>query len=166
MKLNFDDYQKRMTASVFPWMLFEPSRREEASTFIDELIDAKRLTPPSLYVGIDPLDAKVMTCQGFVRPAEAQRCVRMAQTIFAFAAPHVLDSPPKIRTKAEDEFFAMKPSVLLSMTNTADFWQYYISCMKSGDAAFEDAVSEYNRKYFAKNTKFKEDGGYEDDAAA
>jgi AbiV family abortive infection protein len=161
VKLNFDDYAKKMSASVFPWLLFEPDRRHEVMSFIDSLIESKRNIEPSLQMAIDPQSAKVMVPSAIVRPAAAQKCVQMAQTIFAHAAPHVMESPPKIRTKVEDEFFAMKPQVLVTLTNNADFWQYYISCMKTGDAAFEAAISEYSRKYYAKNVKFKDEGGAE-----
>lgn len=159
VKLNFDDYAKKMTAAVFPWLLLEPERREDVMAFIEGLIEAKRTSNPALHMGIDLQSAKVIIPSQLIRPAAARNCVRMAQTIFAFAAPHVLESPPKIRTKVEDEFFAMKPQVLVSLTDSADFWQYYISCMKTGDSAFEAAISEYSRKYYAKNVKFKDEGG-------
>lgn len=159
VKLNFDDYAKKMSAAVFPWLLLEPEQREEVMAFIDGLIEAKRTSNPALQMGIDLQSAKVIIPSQLIKPAAARQCVRMAQTIFAFAAPHVMEAPPKIRTKVEDEFFAMKPQVLVSLTNNADFWQYYISCMKTGDSAFEAAVAEYSRKYYAKNTKFKDEGG-------
>lgn len=159
VKLNFDDYAKKMSAAVFPWLLLEPERREEVMPFIEGLIEAKRTSHPALHMGIDLQSAKVIIPSQLIRPAAARTCVRMAQTIFAFAAPHVMEAPPKIRTRVEDEFFAMKPQVLVSLTNNADFWQYYISCMKTGDSAFEAAIAEYSRKYHAKNVKFKDDGG-------
>jgi AbiV family abortive infection protein len=161
VKLNFDDYAKKMTAAVFPWLLLEPDRRDEVMAFIDSLIDARRTSSPALQMGIDPHSAKIIVPSQMIKANAARTCVRMAQTIFEFAAPHVMESPPKIRTKVEDEFFAMKPQVLVSLTNNADFWQYYISCMKTGDSAFEAAVAEYSRKYYAKNAKFKDEGGQE-----
>lgn len=161
VKLNFDDYAKKMSAAVFPWLLFEPERRDEVMAFIEALIESRRTQHPTLHMGIDPQSAKIIVPSAIVRPAAAQTCVRMAQTIFAYAAPHVMESPPKIRTKTEDEFFAMKPQVLVTLANSADFWQYYISCMKTGDSAFEAAIAEYSRKYYAKNAKFKEDGNPE-----
>jgi AbiV family abortive infection protein len=158
VRLNFEDYPKRMLAAVFHWMQMNPEVREEVMPFIEGLIESKRTSEPAVYMGIDPHSSKISTPNGVIGPHAARRCVHMAQSIFANTVEHVMDAPPKIRTKAEDEFFAMKPTVLQAMTETEDFWRYYVSCLKTGDAAFEAAVVEYSRLYFAKSIKFKEEG--------
>ncbi len=158
VRLNFEDYPKRMLAAVFHWMQTHPEVREEVMPFIEGLIDSKRTSEPAVYMGIDPHSSKISTPNGVIGPHAARRCVRMAQAIFNNTVVHILDAPPKIRTTAEDEFFAMKPTVLQAMTETEDFWRYYVSCLKTGDAAFEAAVVEYSRLYFAKSIKFKDEG--------
>lgn len=158
VRLNFQDYSKKLAAAVFPWLLNDPKSREKVTTFIDGLIEAKNSSEPALFVGIEPQDMKLHIPFSEISPRLAKECVEMAQTIFSYAALHVLDSHHKIRTKAEDDFFVMKPSSILEMSSGADFWQYYIACMKSGDAAFEAALMDYTKKYIAKNEKFRDEG--------
>ncbi len=155
VRLNFQDYSKKLAAAVFPWMLRDPKNRESVALFIETLVEAKNASEPSLFVGIEPQGMDIHTPFAVVRREMAEECVRMARTIFSYAAPHVLDGHYKVRTKAEDDFFVMKPSSVLNMSSGADFWQYYIACMKSGDAAFEAALMDYTKKYLAKNEKYK-----------
>lgn len=53
----------------------------------------------------------------------------------------------------------MKQTVFLKMSNTVDFWEYYISRMETGDMALEGAVTQYYKTYFSKGVKFKEESG-------
>lgn len=161
VRLNFEDYPKRMMAAAFPWMQVDPSHREELVPFIEMLIEAKRTSEPALYMGIDPHNARISYPNGVISRHTAERTVRLAQRIFDYAAPHVMDAPPKIRTRAEDEFFAMKSAVLVSMTHNADFWQYYASVMKESNVSFEEAVSDYSKQYVARDRKYRDDLGPE-----
>ena len=164
VRLNFQDYSKKMSAAVFPWLLRDTKCREEVSAFIEYLVDFKNSSEPSIFVGIEPQGMEIHTPFAVVQREAAERCVRMARTIFSYAAPHVLDGHYKVRTRAEDDFFVMKPSAVLGIASGADFWQYYIACMKSGDAAFEAALMDYTKKYLAKNEKYKlEDMGSQDE---
>ncbi len=155
IRLNFQDYSKKISAAVFPWLLRDPDSRDMVSAFVESLIDAKNTSEPALFVGIEPQDMTIHTPSSLVRREQAEECVQMARTIFSYAAPHVLDGHYKVRTKAEDDFFVMKPNSVLNASSGPDFWQYYIACMKSGDAAFEAALMDYTKKYLAKNEKYK-----------
>lgn len=161
IRLNFEDYPKRMIAAAFPVMQIAPENRNEIMPFVEMLIESKRTSEPALYMGIDPHSARIHLPSATVNPHKADRTLRIARMIFDYAAPHVMDSPPKLRTRAEDEFFAMKSAVLVSMTHNADFWQYYASVMRDGEMSFEEAVSEYSKTYIAKDRKFRDEVGPE-----
>ena len=164
IRLNFLDYSKKLAAAVFPWLLREASARERVTAFIESLVDLKNASEPSLFVGIEPQGMQLHFPSAVVHREAAEECVRMAQSVFSYAAPHVLDGHYKVRTKPEDDFFVMKPSAVLDISSGTDFWQYYIACMKSGDAAFEAALMDYTKKYLSKNEKYKiEDLGSSDD---
>lgn len=42
------------------------------------------------------------------------------------------------------------------MTNTADFWEFYIARAEAGDKALEGAVTEYHDKFVSKGALFKQ----------
>jgi hypothetical protein len=88
----------------------------------------------------------------------AENCVRLAQAVLAHAQPYATQSKPKVTTRVQDAFFAMKPAVFQKMSKTGDFWRYYISRMEAGEMAIEAAVTEYYKKYFSKDIKFEADG--------
>ncbi len=155
VRLNFQDYSKKIAAAVFPWLLRDPSSRETISIFVESLIESKNPSEPSLFVGIEPQGMSLHSPFSVVLREQAEECVRMARIIFSYAAPHVLDGHYKVRTKAEDDFFVMKPASVLNASSGADFWQYYIASMKSGDVAFEAALIDYTKKYLARNEKYK-----------
>jgi len=154
VRLNFQDYSKKVAAAAFPWLLNDPNCRDEVSAFIESLIESKNASEPALFVGIEPQGMKLHAPSADVTKESAEECVQMARNIFAHASLHVLDAHQKVRTKAEDDFFVMKPSSILNVSSGADFWQYYIACMKSGDSAFEAALMDYTQKYLAKNERY------------
>ena len=158
VRLNFQDYPKKVAAAAFPWLLNDPDCRDEVTAFIDSLIELKNASEPALFVGIEPQGMKLHMPSADITKESAQQCVQMARSIFAHASIHVLDGHHKVRTKAEDDFFVMKPSSVLTVSSGTDFWQYYIACMKSGDSAFEAALMDYTQKYLAKNEKYKSQG--------
>ena len=158
IRLNFQDYSKKVAAAAFPWLLNDPNCRDEVTAFISSLIESKNASEPALFVGIEPQGMMLHVPSADVTRESAEQCVQMARNIYAHASLHVLDGHHKVRTKAEDDFFVMKPSSVLNVSSGADFWQYYIACMKSGDSAFEAALMDYTQKYLAKNEKYKSQG--------
>ena len=155
IRLNFQDYPKKVAAAAFPWLLNDSGCRDEVTAFIDSLIESKNTSEPALFVGIEPQGMMLHTPSADISRESAGHCVQMARNIFAHASLHVMDGHHKVRTKAEDDFFVMKPSSVLNASSGADFWQYYIACMKSGDSAFEAALMDYTQKYLAKNDRYK-----------
>lgn len=153
--VNFEDYTKRVNAAVFPLLLYVPGRRDEVMSCINEMTEPRQGPEPALYTtigpGSEPHGPRIVTPNSSITKAIAEKWVALGKDVFAHAEPYVY-APSKLRTRAEDDAFAMKPEALL---NNKEFWNHYISCMKTGDAAFETAVAEYDRKRTARNAGLK-----------
>lgn len=156
LKLQFEDHSQKITAAFIPWLVVSPNLRNEIMSFVDIQIDVKRGREPSMYTDIHFDGPRITTPESAVRPEAANNCIRLAETVLSYTTPYIT-AKPKITTRTQDEFFAMKSNIFYKMANMEDFWWYYISCMESGDKAIENAATEYNKKYFSKNIKFKED---------
>jgi hypothetical protein len=110
---------------------------------------------PSMYTDIHFEGPKVITPTAVVPKSAAENCVRLAGAVISHAQTYVTKSKPKITTRVQDEFLAMKPAVFRKMSSTADFWEYYISRRESGDMELEGAVIQYYKTYFSKGVIFK-----------
>ena len=155
LKLHFEDHSQKITSAFLPWLLATPDLRAEVMSFVNTMIDVKHGREPSMYTDIHRDGPKVVTPELVVRGAVAENCIRLAERVLSYAKPHVTEAQPKVTTRVQDAFFAMKPGLFQKMANTGDFWEYYISRMEAGDRALESAVTEYNRLYFSKSAKFK-----------
>lgn len=156
LKLQFEDHSQKITAAFIPWLIASPDLRNEIMSFVNIQIDVIHGREPSMYTDIHFDGPRITTPKSTARPEAANNCIRLAETVLSYTIPYIT-AKPKFTSRTQDEFFAMKPSVFLKMANTEDFWWYYISRMESGNKAIEDAVTEYNKKYFSKNVKFKAD---------
>ncbi|MBL8470007.1 AbiV family abortive infection protein [Methyloversatilis discipulorum] len=147
VKLNFEDYSKRLNAAVFPLLLEEPQRRDEVMAQIDDLIEAgQNPRDPALYTGVDSLTGRVTTPNGSIGPAAAARRVALAKDIFARGEMLVLFTPPKLRTRAEDRAFALRPGELIAARQGVEAWEVYIENIRAGDARFDSALDEMRRR--------------------
>jgi hypothetical protein len=108
----------------------------------------------SMYTDINPELVIVTTPQTQVRQKTASDCVRLAGTVLSHVRPYVQQTQPKSTARMQDAFFALRPSIFQKMTNTADFWYFYIAQMKGGNLALESAVTEYYDRYFSKRALF------------
>jgi AbiV family abortive infection protein len=154
LKLQFEDHSQKITAAFIPWLAASPNLRDEVMSIVNLQIDIKHGREPSMYTDIHFDGPKITTPESAIRPEAANNCIRLAEAVLSYATPYIT-AKPKTTTRTQDVFFAMKSSIFLKMANTEDFWWYYISRMESGDKAIENAVTEYNTKYFSKNVKFK-----------
>jgi AbiV family abortive infection protein len=154
---NFDDHEKKLWAAAFPLMQREPGQRDDVTALIESMISARMDTETALRTAIDPLSDPLGPCVNApgtrVSAAQAGRWVDLARSIFSHAEAYVY-SPTKIRTRAEDDAFALKPAALLAST---EFWNFYIARMNAGDAAFDKAVEAFRRNRHAHSPRF--DGG-------
>ena len=157
LKLQFGDHSQKVTSAFVPWLSATPNLREEAMSFVNLMIDLKSGREPSMYTDIHFEGPKVITPAEIVRVSVARDCIRLASAVTAYVRPYVTQSEPKATTRVQDEFFAMKPTVFSKMSNTADFWKYYIACAEGGDKALEAAATQYYKTYFAKGAKFSDE---------
>jgi AbiV family abortive infection protein len=155
LKLQFENHSQKITSAFVPWLLTTPRLRDEIMRFVDVMIDVKHGREPSMYTDIHSDGPGVVTPESAVRPSAAANCVQLGYAVLSHAKPYIGQSERQPRTPDQDALFALKPAVFRKMTNTEDFWQYYISRMESGDLAFETAVMEYHRTYFCKDATFK-----------
>lgn len=156
LKLQFEDHSQKITAAFIPWLTASPNLRDEIMSIVNLQIDVQHGREPSMYTDIHFDGPKITSPESEVRPEAANNCIRLAEAVLSYTTPYIT-AKPRTTTRTQDEFFAMKSSIFLKMANTEDFWWYYISRMESGDKAIENAVTEYNKKYFSKNIKFKAD---------
>lgn len=146
--LNLGDYGRKITAAVFPWLLVAPGRRDDVMPFVSKMIKGQIPRNDAIHTELDgkgPQGPQINTPNYRVTYSDAQHWLALAKEIYAHGEAYVLFAPTKIRTKAEDEVFAMKSAALAAVTSSPDFWEYYISCMKTGNATFEAAVADYVR---------------------
>ncbi|MCD6734098.1 MAG: AbiV family abortive infection protein [Burkholderiaceae bacterium] len=155
LKLQFDDHSQKVTSAFSPWIQATPNIREELMDFARVMVDLKFGREASMYTDIQAERAIVTTPEMQVAQAPAANCVRLAGTVFAYAAPYARQSQPRSMSCVQDAFFALKPAVFQKMANTADFWEYYIQQMERGNMALEVAVTEYNRQYLSQGRTFK-----------
>ncbi|WP_018412140.1 AbiV family abortive infection protein [Methyloversatilis thermotolerans] len=147
VKMNFADQARRMHAATFPLLLEEPQRRDEVMAQIGDLMDAAGSElEPALYTGVDALTGRVVTPGGSIGAAAAARRVALAKDVFARGELMVLFTPPKLRTRAEDRFFAMRPGELIAARQGAEAWEVYMENIRAGDARFESALDEMRRR--------------------
>jgi AbiV family abortive infection protein len=155
LKLQFEDHSQKITSAFIPWIKTSPNIREELITFMNLMIDVKKGREPSMYVDIQNDSSKIVTPELIVRPEAARDCIRLAYNALTHAQTHIIESTPNVKTRVQDAFFALKPTVYRQMMNTEDFWWYYISRMEAGGKAFETATIDYQKKFASKNLKFK-----------
>jgi AbiV family abortive infection protein len=154
---NLGNHEKKLWAAAFPLMQRSPEQRDDVVALIESMISARIDTETALRTGIDPLTdpqgPRISAPGTSVGTAQAGRSARLAGLMFAHAETYVY-SPTKIRTRAEDDAFALKPAALLAST---DFWNFYMARMNAGDAAFDKAVEAYHRSRTTYSPRF--DGG-------
>ncbi len=169
--LNLSDYGRKVTAAVFPWLQVKPSCRDDVMPYVSKMIKGQTPREDAIRTRIDthgplgPLGPQVVTPNYRITFTEAEDWLRLAKEIYTHGEAYVLFAPTKIRTRAEDEVFAMKSAALATVTSSPEFWEYYISCMKTGNATFEAAVADYVRLQSSGGAAVRDEYGSERDDA-
>lgn len=157
LKLQFEDHSQKMTSAFSPWVQATPNIREEIMDFVRMMVDLKFGREASMYTDIHAERAVVTTPRAQVSIRTAENCVRLAGRVLTHVRRHVELRQPKVTTRLQDEFFALRPAVFQRMANTADFWEYYISQMEQGNMALESAVTAYHKLYLSQGRLFKQE---------
>lgn len=155
LKLQFEDHSQKVTSAFSPWIQASSDIRAEIMDFVRSMVDLKFGREASMYTDIHAERLIVTTPLMQVHKGTATNCVRLAGTVLAHARPYARQSQPKVTTKVQDTFFALKPKVFQKMANTGDFWEYYICQLEQGEVTLESAVTRYNTEYLAKSKLFK-----------
>lgn len=154
LKLQFEDHSQKVNAAFSPWLQATPDLRSEVMAFVEVMVALKFGREASMYTDVNAEKAAVTTPQMQVSPRIAANCVCLAGAVLSQVMPYVQQSQAKVTTRVQDAFFALKPTVFKKMTNTADFWEYYISRMEHGHTALDAAVLEYNERFLSKGLAF------------
>lgn len=154
LKLQFEDHSQKVTSAFSPWLQATPNLEDEVMNFVKLMVALKFGREASMYTDINPELVIVTTPQTQVRQKTASDCVRLAGIVLSHVRPYVQQTQPKSTTRMQDAFFALRPSIFQKMTNTADFWYFYLAQMKGGNLALESAVTEYYDRYFSKRALF------------
>jgi AbiV family abortive infection protein len=154
LKLQFEDHSQKVTSAFSPWVQATPDIREQIMDFVKMMVDLQFGREASMYTDIHADKAVVTTPQTQIRKEAAADCVRLAGTVLAYVRPYAQQVKPKTTSRVQDAFFALRPAVFQRMSNTADFWWYYIAQMESGNTALESAVVGYNNNYLARGKLF------------
>ena len=154
LRLNFEDHSQKITHAFLPWLLNTPDLREQVMEYVNTMINVKNGRESSMYVDVHNDDAEVVLPADVVREVAAKNCLDLASAVLVHALPYVTHLPPRKRSRAEDLLFSLSQSTFQKMTNTADFWEYYMSRMRLGDMEFETAACEYHRAFFTQKRAF------------
>jgi AbiV family abortive infection protein len=154
LKLQFEDHSQKVAAAFSPWVLASSDMRAEVMDFVRTMVDVKYGREASMYTDINAERLIVTTPQIQVHKASAANCVRLASAVLSHVQAYLKQGKPKVTTRVQDAFFALRPSVFQKLANSADFWEYYIGRMERGETALETAVISYNDEYFSKGKLF------------
>lgn len=155
LKIQFDDHSQKITSAFSPWMQATPNIRTEIMDFVRIVVDLKFGREASMYTDIHTEKVIVTTPAMQVGQRTAADSVRLAGTVLSYAVPYAQQLQTKFMSRAQDAFFALKPTLFQKMANTVDFWEYYLHQMEQGNMTLDVAVTDYNRLYLSKGQLFK-----------
>ena len=166
LKLQFDDHSQKITLAFSPWLQATPFLRDKIMEFVNMIISIKFGREASMYTDINAERGIVTTPQLQIKPRAATDCVRLAGTVLSYVLPYAQQPQPKVTSRVQDAFFALRPAAFQKMADTRDFREFYISEMEAGNTALEAAVTQYNDHYLSKGKLFKPINGDDDDGDA
>jgi len=155
LRRSLEDHSQKIAAELIPVLSLNQNVREALIPVIDLMTHLTLGREPSMYTDIVYAESKVQLPRGVVRDVAAKDCVRLSKDCLSNARNHLAKEKPTARTRAEDQLFSMKSEQLKKMTNTEDFWWYYIEQCQAGNRDFAAAAIDYQRKYFSKGNEFK-----------
>jgi len=154
-KRGMEDHPSKIRAAFNVWIAQNPNDREAIKYMVDLIIHLQRGREPSMYTDIDSNTGKIRVPADIIREAAARDCIRLSADTLARAQEHLKETNPAIRTRAEDDIYALKSSQFEKLLNTEDFWWYFTAQMESGNEDFAEAVVKYRNQFFLKGQLFK-----------
>jgi AbiV family abortive infection protein len=150
LKLQFEDHSQKVTSAFSPLLEGSPDIRHQIMDFVRIMVDLKFGREASMYTDINAEKLVVTTPQIQIREKVASDCVRLAGAVLVSARAYAHQSKPKIATRKQDAFFALRPSTFQKIFSMSDFWEYYVVQIEKGNMALEVVVTEYNQHYLSK----------------
>ena len=147
------DHASKIRAAFTGFLVADP--RKNVGPAIDLILALQRGREPSMYTDLNS-DLSIHIPTVAVRERASGDCVRLAKECLSSATRHVAGSSPTKRSKADDQFFALKSSVAGAIMNTEDFWWYHIARMESGNLDLAESVLTYRNEFLLKNTSFRD----------
>ncbi|MDQ3565341.1 MAG: AbiV family abortive infection protein [Pseudomonadota bacterium] len=154
VRKSFEDHSSKITAAFTPWLLASSDIASSAKAAVQLMVHLKIGREPSMYTDVGEDGVTVQSPSTAVRPYAARDCIRLARDCHAHARRHIETKERTKTTRAQDQFFAMKPSVARQMLNTEDFWQFHIDRLKAGHNKFEESVILYHGQYYQRQVKY------------
>jgi AbiV family abortive infection protein len=154
LRRAMEDHSQKITAAFTAMLMSSSNIRDAVMPLVDLMIHLKRGREPSMYTDIRYEESKVQIPAAMVRSVASRDCVQLAHDCLAHARNHVAEKKPEIRSRAEDELFAMKSGQFQKMVNTEGFWWYYITQLESGNRDFAAAAVAYQRGFVSKGKTF------------
>ena len=154
LRMNFEDHSQKVTHAFIPWLLSTPDLRSKVMEYVNTMIDVKNGREPSMYVDVHEDSGRVVLPADAVQSDAAKNCLDLAHAVLAHGTPYITQQAPRKRSRAEDFLFSLSQTTFLKMTNTADFWNYFMSRMQQGDLRFEAAACEYHETFFSQRKAF------------
>ena len=155
LQTDFESHSAKITSAFTPWLLDNPNLRSEIMNYISLMVDVKLGREPAMYTDINPETGQVLSPNVVVRPAAAADIVRLAGVVLDKAKEYLSINQPPSATQIDDEFFAMGTTTSKKLTNTGDFWEYYIDRAEAGEKDLGAAAVEYRKQFVNKGRLYK-----------
>jgi len=155
LKIKFEDHSNKITSGFAAWIRASSSPKEAARKAIDLIIDVKYGREKSMYVDVIEGSNQISHPDKQVRPKAANDIIEIAINCFHYTEKHIKNNVPEPKTSSQDKLLCINSSLLLKITEKPDFWEFYLSEIKAGNASLEDAFVTYHDNYLKKNKLFE-----------
>jgi AbiV family abortive infection protein len=162
LRKALEDHRSKITSAFIAWLIAVPNIRDSLMPAINLMIDLRHRREPSMYTDITADSSAIQVPSAVIREKAAFDCIRLAEDCFFHTHRHLAENAPERRTAAEDGLFAMKRTQFQKISNTEDFWWYYVHQVESGNKDFADAVMSYQQRYVKTGTVFQTSKGPSD----
>lgn len=159
LERSMENHRSKINAAFSAWIMASANVREAVIPAVNLIIALTHGREPSMYTDIRADTGEVQRPSVVVREVAARDSVRLAIQCIEHARSRIANDEPGLKTRAEDQLFAMKAAQYREIANTEDFWWYYISELEAGRQDWALAVVTYRTEFVLRNRKFLPDRG-------
>jgi len=154
LKRDMENHGRKITYALGRWALGKHDPREGLKVAFDLINDLSEGREPSMYTDLCNSPDRVQTPREVIRSSAARDCIRLASHCLAYAHKHVLEASPLKFSAAHDKLFTMKSAKFQQILSVEDFWWYYISRLKAGQADIAEACLGYEQQHLNTGVRF------------